>query len=128
NVTLAWNASPGGLQGGQYHLLRDDRTIATTGATSITVPLEGEHRYFVRAADPTGNLSASTSVLTIPGGNTPPVPVIEHAINGLNVTFDAAGSSDDGEIIEYSWNFGDGQVASGATQTHTYLAEGSYDV
>ncbi|WP_436699559.1 fibrinogen-like YCDxxxxGGGW domain-containing protein [Nocardioides sp. BYT-33-1] len=63
-VTLGWDASsdPSGVR---YQVLRDDRPIATTTATTVTLPFDGTSRYFVRAADGAGNVSASTSVLTV---------------------------------------------------------------
>ncbi|HAK96653.1 MAG TPA: hypothetical protein DCM87_17090, partial [Planctomycetes bacterium] len=44
----------------------------------------------------------------------------------LEVTFSAAGSSDDGTITGYEWDFGDGATASGVDAVHTYAAEGEY--
>jgi LysM repeat protein len=47
------------------------------------------------------------------------------------VTLDGSGSSDDGNIVEYAWDFGDGtdpEVSESATVTHGYTAEGSYIV
>ncbi|GAA1529174.1 fibrinogen-like YCDxxxxGGGW domain-containing protein [Nocardioides humi] len=66
SVRLAWNASsdPSGVR---YQVLRNDRPIAVTTATSITVPHADDARYFVRAADGAGNVSASTGVLAVGG-------------------------------------------------------------
>ncbi len=47
------------------------------------------------------------------------------------VSFDGTGSHSNntgGSITAYSWNFGDGGVASSATPTHAYAAPGSYTV
>ncbi len=45
------------------------------------------------------------------------------------VTFDASASTDDGSIVKYSWEFGDGSpITSGVTATHTYKAAGTYTV
>ena len=45
--------------------------------------------------------------------------------SGDEVTFNAAGSSDpDGDALTFSWNFGDGNTASGLTTTHTYNQDG----
>ncbi|RQG93630.1 PKD domain-containing protein [Natrarchaeobius chitinivorans] len=45
---------------------------------------------------------------------------------GQEVTFD--GSSSEGEIESFAWAFGDGSTASGEVVTHSYDAEGEYDV
>lgn len=128
-VSLAWNAPSGGIgTGGSYQILRDDRVIATTTSTSITVPLGGERRYFVRAADRDGNLSASSPAVRIAGGNAAPVGKIQPTVSGLDVSFSGAGSTDDGSIVSYSWNFGDGATASGPTATHRYFSGGTYEV
>ena len=45
------------------------------------------------------------------------------------VTLDGRGSSDDGAIVEYGWDFGDGSdpvIGTEAKVTHAYKAEGSY--
>ncbi|MGF1548272.1 MAG: PKD domain-containing protein [Thiotrichales bacterium] len=44
-------------------------------------------------------------------------------------SFDATTSTDaDGSIASYTWDFGDGGTATGATTTHTYAASGKYSV
>jgi PKD repeat protein len=44
-----------------------------------------------------------------------------------DITFDAADSTDDGEITAYSWNFGDGEYAEGPLVVHSYLYPGTYN-
>ena len=45
----------------------------------------------------------------------------------LNVSFSGGGSSDpDGTISNYSWSFGDGSGANGATVEHTYETAGQF--
>lgn len=46
---------------------------------------------------------------------------------GLPVSFSSAGSTDDGGIVGYSWDFGDGTAPSTSPNpTHTYTQPGSY--
>ena len=47
---------------------------------------------------------------------------------GQPVAFDASASSDDGKIVTYVWEFGDGGKATGKTGTHTYSQVGTYEV
>ena len=60
NDQLNWSAS--GEAGARYHVLRNDRVIATVNGTSYRVKHTDNARYFVRAADANGNYSASTLV------------------------------------------------------------------
>jgi len=127
-VTLGWNAvsDPSGVT---YQVLRDDRPIATTTSTSITVPKSTAGRFFVRAADGAGNIGASTSVLVVGTGDVPPTPLFTWNANHSTVNVDGSGStSSDGTITDYLWSFGDGTGAHGATFSHTYTAAGSYIV
>ncbi|MEA3355951.1 MAG: PKD domain-containing protein [Candidatus Bipolaricaulota bacterium] len=57
-------------------------------------------------------------IATPPGGKVP-----------LVVEFDATSSSDpDGDISSYQWDFGDGEIGSDKSESHTYEAEGIYSV
>ncbi len=66
-VTLSWSKVTDAGGGVRYEVLRDDRAIAFTdnNTTSLTVAKGGANRFFVRAVDAAGNLSASTPVLTV---------------------------------------------------------------
>ncbi|NOY59052.1 MAG: PKD domain-containing protein, partial [Calditrichaeota bacterium] len=47
----------------------------------------------------------------------------------VEMHFDGSGSSDsDGTIASYEWDFGDGDSGTGETATHTYSAEGTFQV
>jgi len=48
---------------------------------------------------------------------------------GQEITFDGSASSDsDGQITEYIWDFGDGEIGSGVSPVHTYSEAGTYTV
>lgn len=60
----------------------------------------------------------------------PPTAVMAVPVcTGLTCTFSGTGSYDnDGTIVGYGWQFGDGTTATGATVSHTYSGAGSYQV
>lgn len=62
SATVSWKA--GSTSGVTYEVLRNDRVVATTSSTAVSVPgsTSGD-RFFVRASDGQGNWSASTSVV-----------------------------------------------------------------
>lgn len=68
---------------------------------------------------------------TSPGGeNTPPAAVISasqtQGIAPFPVSFDGSGSTGEGGVIAYFWNFGNGAQATGATASHSYTQPGRY--
>ena len=63
--------------------------------------------------------------------NQPPVAVMtaDPATGSvpLEVHFDGSQShDDDGEVVTYRWNFGDGQTATGSSVTHVYQSGGTF--
>lgn len=64
--------------------------------------------------------------------NWPPIVDTGGSYGGIlnnEVTFDASKSVGvEGEIIDYSWNFGDGTTGNGVTTGHTYLELGKFTV
>ena len=67
-----------------------------------------------------------------PASNQPPVAVISatptSGAAALEVQVSGSQSSDDGAIVGYSWDFGDGTIIEGASTSHLYTQAGSYDV
>ena len=71
------------------------------------------------------------------GGSPPPAkasPVAEisaktYAFVNVSTVFDALNSTDsDGDIVTYSWNFGDGSVGSGVKVNHLFNTTGTFTV
>ncbi len=63
--------------------------------------------------------------------NNPPVAIItapSKGYVGFPVQFSAANSVDDGFIMSYIWDFGDGSKSAGKIVQHTYTAPGNYTV
>lgn len=70
NDSLAWAASA--ESGVSYQVLRNDRVIGVANGTSFSTAAVPGSRYFVRAVDAAGNVSASTPLATPPVVENPP--------------------------------------------------------
>lgn len=88
------------------------------------------------ATDTTGQTTQDAVVITVDNGNvnTPPIADILDDGNGTIVadigeliTFDGSASFDnEGTIVSYDWDFGDGTAATGAVVDHSYSPAGTY--
>lgn len=62
-------------------------------------------------------------------GNKPPSASFDVKTSHLTVATDGSTSTDaDGQIVSYTWDFGDKTTATGAKATHTYTSAGEYDI
>lgn len=59
--------------------------------------------------------------------DTAPSADFTHAVDGLDVVFTDA-SSDDGTIVAWAWDFGDGATSAEQHPSHAYAAPGTYSV
>ena len=85
------------------------------GSFNATLPAQSITLFVLPAA--VGNQSPVAAMSALPASGVAP----------LSVTFDGSGSSDnDGTILSYAWNFGDGTTATGVTANHTYTAPGNF--
>jgi len=104
-----------------------------TGVTpSHTYTIDGNYTVSLTVTDNEGATGSDTSTASIGAVNQPPVADPNGPYTGtvsVAVTFDGTASNDpDGTISSYSWDFGDGNTATGATPVHTYIASGNYTV
>jgi hypothetical protein len=90
----------------------------------------GPHNVTFTAFD--GRLTDSEGItINVTVGNRPPVAVVGGPYSGTvgqAILFDGSGSSDPdaGQTLSYSWNFGDGSTATGATASHAYGVAGTF--
>ena len=82
----------------------------------------------------TGSLNSWDLTLTaLSDDDTGPVPVapvadFSFSVSGLTVDFSNLSTDADDDIVSLSWDFGDGNSATEAEVSHSYLAPGSYNV
>ena len=109
-----------------------DGNTATGPTPSNTYSSNGTFTVSLTVTDNEGATATATTTAAVGLGNQPPVADANGPYSGTAgsaVAFDGTGSSDpDGNIVSYSWDFGDGSSGSGATPTHTYAAAGTYNV
>jgi outer membrane protein assembly factor BamB len=62
------------------------------------------------------------------GWTIPPVGLFTYTVNGNNVHFDAAGSYGGSGALSFSWEFDDGQTASGVKVDHAFSTKGNHTI
>ncbi len=109
-----------------------------TNANGPSVPhaysAPGSYNVTLTVTDDQGQVNSANQVITIsdpPPPSQPPVPAISgptQATAGQVVTFDGSGSQSSNPISSYTWDFGDGNTATGPQATHTYNQDGTFTV
>jgi PKD repeat protein len=133
-----------GFANPDWVVINADGTGITTAASGDFAVPAGTRTVYVQwgggACDglncQNGNIYIDGTWLAI--GNNPTWALSHHPFvslgspqcDGLTCVFDGSGSwvSDGTTIGNYSWNFGDGTMASGRRVSHEYLAPGAYTV
>jgi PKD repeat protein len=105
---------------------------AGTGPTPThTYATDGTYNVTLTVTDNSNAGDSATTTATIGVGNQAPVADANGPYSGtvgLPVEFDGTGSSDDGDILAYDWDFGDGTTGTGPTPAHTYDVADTYNV
>jgi subtilisin family serine protease len=78
------------------------------------------------------NTTTFDPVLIAGGGgttpNSPPMASFTPDCTGLTCTFTDGSRDDDGQVVSWSWDFGDGGASTAQSPSHTYAGEGKYTV
>ncbi|MET0819338.1 MAG: PKD domain-containing protein [Aeromicrobium sp.] len=106
-----------------------DGTTSTEARPKHAYQTPGTYTASLRVTDSTGATSAEeTHSVTVTHAD--PVAAFVSSVAGRAVSVDASGSSaSDDASLTYQWTWGDGSAdGSGKTASHTYDADGSFDV
>jgi PKD repeat protein/uncharacterized protein YraI len=133
------NFSGGGIDG-DGHIVNyvwnfGDGTRSSGVDVSHSYGAAGSYQVTLTVTDNGGLTTRATHTVQVAQPaqvNLPPTAVISNpptAAVSQTVQFDGSGSLDsDGTIVNYAWDFGDGNTGSGITVTHVYTQAGSYKV
>jgi len=104
---------------------------ASGETASVTYADDGTYEITLTVTDDKGLTDTATTTIEV-GENQAPVAAFtatpDTGLNPLTVDVDASDSSDDGEIVSYEWDFGNGETASGETASVTYADAGTYEI
>jgi len=135
DVIVEWYAPDGSLY------FREDFDLKRP--TTITPPISVCSRLAVRGTKaaclggtwrvsvtiPFGDRKSTSFTLISPENQPPKAQLSWSYLEERTVRFDATGSYDeDGKIVSYQWDFGDGYQGQGPVVTHQYARDGDYPV
>lgn len=110
-----------------------DGQTGTGPSPSHAFTAAGSYTVTLTVTDTDGATAAKSTTVTVAAANQLPTAVIQATPTAgaapLLVNVNGASSTDpDGSIVEYKWDFGNGQTATGPTSSTTYASAGSYTV
>ena len=135
---LAVQLAGGGIdpEGGQFLVFNWSFGDGTTGSGPLVNHVySSPGNYLVRltaTTDSAQTAGATIQIVVLSAANRPPDARIaatpERGTVPLVVIFEADASDDDGAIVDYAWDFGDGTTGSGRIAEHVYVDIGIYVV
>jgi hypothetical protein len=116
----------------RWDLTGDGAVDRTTADSTVERGYEapGTRTVTVTVVDGNGNQDDATGEIEVTDETPPTVEadVPDNGTVGESLTLTASGSSDDHEVADVNWTFGDGASATGEEVTHTFDEAGSYEV
>lgn len=99
----------------------------STGSTAQTINVNAAGTYTVTVTDPTGCTGTYAANVTVN-----PLPVSSFTMSptcfGSTATFTNTSAISAGNIIQYNWSFGDGNISTAQNPSNLYATPGNYTV
>lgn len=129
-VTCSAAASDPGADTLTYTWDFGDSSTGTGQAVSHVYTAEGTFTVTVTVTDQDGAFVKGTATVIISNGapSTPVITVSQPRQEGTPITFSASATDPGGDPLTYTWTFGDAGTGTGASLTHTYTDQGTYNV
>jgi probable HAF family extracellular repeat protein len=105
-----------------------DGTTGSGVAPLHTFAADGTYDVTMKVTNDDGLWQTLTLSVVVAAPNQPPNAIFTVTATDLSIVADASQSTDDGTIVAYNWNLGDGVSDSGMIVSHTYAAEGTYTI
>jgi PKD repeat protein len=109
-----------------------DGTQGSGPIVSHSYPQAGSYEVKLTVTDKDGAQGTDRAAVQVREGNRPPAAIISGPTSGLvgeALDFSGVNSADeDGRIVRYIWDFGDGTTGGGIDVTHSYSSAGNYTV
>jgi cytochrome c biogenesis protein CcdA/PKD repeat protein/peroxiredoxin len=99
-------------------------------STNYTFTDPGNYALSLVVTSLTGDTAMDTVQITVLDV-TPPTAIMtidHHLVTERGIHFSAADSTDNVNIINYTWTFGDGNATTGVNATHRYATPGTYTI
>ncbi len=128
NVTLDGSASSDNVEVAEYTWTIEGEEL--TGETvDYTFESVGQYEVTLEVTDGAGNSATDTVMVTVEDATSPTADIGGNMTvkEGKILTLDATGSTDDGEIVDYTWTI-DGEEYKGSKIPYVFEEPGSYDV
>ena len=130
-ITLAWAVS-GDVTG--VTISPDIGDVTEDTDNQVTVSPTVTTTYTINAKNGPTNAEERTVKVTITddeddtGEDSDLKADFEYTLSGTKVNFTSNTEGSNGNVLSYSWEFGDGGIGSGAKTSHTYAEAGTYKV
>jgi parallel beta-helix repeat protein len=142
NVSVSFNASKSEddvmVTGYRWDFTNDgiwDTDWLTSYFYSYMYLINGSYVVKLQVKDGLNETDTDTAVViinTTPASNIEPIIILNIpslGIIGNSIDFDGSECNDpDGEIVNFSWNFGDGNIAYGDKVSNSYENQGQYEI